>query len=274
MNERCPDLIQLAELLDREATENDAVVLRAHLESCSSCAAAYASLEAMRRELAGPVVDVDVERLARQVEAAMAAPPRRRRLALWGLAAAAALFGVVTSLVSWPRGEAEFASRGGPVATGARRDVALSLFERRGGELLLPLPLVSGANLRADTLFAMSWTTKGANMAHHGVVVAIDAAREVHWMYPAFVNAAEVPRPFELPPRRDETLMDTVVRLDAPAVGSLTVIALLDPSGPDVVSRIEASKPEERTAEGLRALVRAGDVRSWQFTIEDREDAH
>jgi anti-sigma factor RsiW len=274
MSSRCPEPAQLAALEDGEATENEAVVLRAHLEKCASCAAEHDALCAVRTELRGPVVGVDVERFAQGVERAVRAASSRRKVSRFWMMIAAAVVGIggvgviVSSLRE--RETMEFAARGGGAASGARHDVALSLFEEHDDRLVR---LETGAQVRADARFAMSWATRAASRPHHTVVLAIDATHEVHWMYPAFVSSSDVPKPIELPPKRDETPMATVVRLEGPALGPLLVIALLDPAGPDVVQRIEASKLEERTTDGLRALVQAADVRTWQLTLVTEKEA-
>jgi len=267
MSTRCPDPAQLVALEDGEATENDAAALRAHVNTCPSCAAELAALGALRERLHAPVVNVDVERVARAVEREIRAPAQRRRSVWFGMAAAFAACAALAIGVFSPTGDheaAEFAARGGSTTSGARRDVALSLFESRGDRLL---PVSSGITLPSDAVFALSYATKSARSVHRGVVIAVDAAREVHWLYPAFTDPSHVPEPFELSPGRAETAMPSVVRLQSPAAGPLVVIALLDPAEPTIVQRIEASRPEDRTPSGLSALVRAGDVRTWQVTL-------
>ena len=264
MSASCPEPTRLVALEDGEATENEAADLRRHLTSCASCRAEYEAIGALRKEIAGPVVDVDVQRLAARVALAIQEERPRRGMRLWLLAAATLGIGLVALFVARPREEAEFAARGGSAVSGARRDVSLSLFEQRGDRLMEIAP---GSQVDRSALFAMSWSTRGATTAHRAVVVAIDSGHEVHWLYPAFLGGSPMPEPIGLAARQEETPMPTSVRLEEPALGPLVVIALLDPVGSDVVAKIEGSNPSERTPDGLRLLVKAADVRSWPLTL-------
>jgi hypothetical protein len=142
--------------------------------------------------------------------------------------------------------------------------VALSLFQHGGSALV---PLAPDAVIEADALLAMSYATTAARIPHRVIVVAIDATKEVHWLYPSFVDPARIPEPVVLEPGRADTPMATIVRLEAPAAGPLTVIALLDPTDPAIVQHVEASRLTERTADGLRALIGAADARSWNLHV-------
>jgi hypothetical protein len=263
MSPPCPTEDDLIALLDGEATENRAASLRAHLQRCASCREARASLEHLRDALAAPIAGVPaegaVERILRRIEAEPtepASPPRlpreRSRLAfaltaVGALAAAAAVavsprlggdFGVVTA-----RGRAH---DGG--AHSLHRDVGVTV--RRGGDRLQPL--ADGESVSGDTTYAVSYRNLGPGASAFLMVFAVDSARAVHWIEPAYLVAGDDPSSSPLEHAAEDRLLPAAVALDDPAPGELHVVTLLTPR-PLRVSQIEGLRAGEIGPAPLRA---------------------
>jgi hypothetical protein len=72
------------------------------------------------------------------------------------------------------------------------------------------------------------------------MVFAVDAAGEVHWIYPAYLDPNTDPTSIELPPSRAEQRLPDQVELADPAAGPLRLITIVSPA-PIHVSEIERS---------------------------------
>jgi hypothetical protein len=248
MTPRCPDREEWLSLLDGEATENRAALLRAHAEVCPRCAEALAQEERLVRDLAAPVpVSADgVQTVMRRLE--QAEPRARRRawrpwtLAVGGLAAAAAL--VVVAVRPAPRDGGSFAARGKPVPWSKK--VGAELFA------LEPTPhrLQAGATLTPSTPLVAGYHNVDASAAYL-MVFALDAQGETHWLYPGFTDAHEDPAALRLEPQQLQKLLPDSVMLDELPAGSLELITLIARE-PLKVSQIESRPPIERGPVALR----------------------
>jgi hypothetical protein len=253
MSAQCPSEEELIALFDGEATENDAAELRAHLSRCAACREVSASFGEIREALSVPLPGVPApgatERiLARlQAEPLAAEPPRRLRprvLALAGLIAAAAVFVLVPRLGA----DREFTARGAPTARSLRRDVGVSV--RRGDEQLALL--AAGAIVGPGTTYAISYRNLGANGSAHMMVFAVDAARAVHWIQPAYLDAKDDPASLPLTHATSDAVLPAAAELAAPAPGPLRIVTLVTPR-PLRVSQIEALTGAELDLARLRA---------------------
>jgi RNA polymerase sigma factor (sigma-70 family) len=254
----CPKEYELYVLLDGEATENRAMELRSHIEHCSICQGTWKELETLRRDIAAPSPGLSTDGvagrvLARIAEAKELPPPpapsmRRLGIALiggLGMAAAVAL----ALLPGSNTDPGEFTARGGPSAPSLRRDVGVTL--RRGESELVPFE--NGNVVDATTKYAISYRNLGADAAFL-MVFAVDAAGDVHWIEPAYLDAKDDPVSVSLNHAEVDQMLpnaDAAV-LDNPAKGPLRVITLIS-SQPLHVKQIEALPPGSLSLERLRA---------------------
>jgi anti-sigma factor RsiW len=243
----CPSSDELLLLLDGEVTENRAAELRAHLAACSACARELRAQEALVAHLGAPVpgapspgaVDAVMARIARR-EAAV--PRRRWRIALPALAlgAAAAVVAVVALRPGPPGSDAlrapGFEARGG-AAPGWERSV--------GVELWVAGPpahrLTEGARVTGATAYAASYRNLTGE-AVHLLAFAVDAAGEVHWLYPAYLAPGSDPAAVVLPPSREPSPLPDAVALEGVPAGALRLLTVLSPR-PVTVSQVERLGP-------------------------------
>ncbi len=265
MSPTCPSEDDLIALLDGEATENRAAELRAHLRGCASCQATQASLERLRDDIAA-LVDVPEEatapRILERIQAAPVAPMQARpsRRLVYPLAAAGVL-AVAAAAALWPRLSGDpgtFAARGhGPegVVRSLHRDVGVTVRRSTAG---LP-PLADGEGVSGETTYAVTYRNLGAGASAFLMVLAVDSAHAVHWIYPAYLDAKDDPSSVPLDHAVENHLLPATVTLDSPAPGELRVITLVTPR-PLRVSQIEALKGPEIAAGPLRARFPEADV--------------
>jgi anti-sigma factor RsiW len=277
MSRECPKREDLTRLLDGEATENQAARMRAHAASCPRCEAELAQIARLVADISAPApgpapeVEAGVALLMRRIEAGAAAPaaPRARRYAALGagaaalaLAAAAALLAVLPGLSGAgaagerPRGpeagaagaapEGVFAPRGAAGPGPLSRDVGLTLYRLS----TTPTPLAPGAEVAPDA----AYTAGFRSLRRSGVYVsvfAVDAAGDIHWLYPGYTDPASDPESLALPYAAAETALPESVILESPAPGALRFLSIIA-EAPLRVSEIERLPPRELTAEALK----------------------
>lgn len=257
MSHACPTQDELIALLDGEATENRAAELRAHIQRCSSCQREWATLEGLKRALAAPVPGIPapdaIAKLMRRIEAEERAPtPPRKPARRWpfalggALAAAAAVAAIWLGARATSRGEDLFASRGASAVASLQRNVGVSI--HRAGERLAPLAAAEAVT--KDTAYAVSYVNLGPAGSAFLMVFAVDARGEVHWIEPAYLDAADDPAAIALDHAEVDVTLPTAAVLEAPAPGPLRLVSLVSPR-PLRVSQIEALAP---AALGLTSL--------------------
>lgn len=259
MSHACPTEDELIALLDGEATENRAAALRAHLAGCAQCQRAQAALEALTRALAAPVhrapsPDAVAKIMRRiEVETPTGAPAKKaaRRLPwapLGAIAAAAAVAALWIGARAMNRDHDVFAARGGAASASLQRDVGV--FIHRAGERLEPL--AAAEVVTKDTAYAVSYVNLSPAGSAFLMVFAVDAAGEVHWIQPAYLDAADDPGAVALEHAEvDEPLPEAAV-FDAPAPGPLRLVSMVCPR-PLRVSQIEALAPSALDLASLHA---------------------
>jgi hypothetical protein len=259
MSHACPTEDELIALLDGEATENRAAALRTHVAGCTRCQRALAALEALTRALAAPVHGTPspdaVAKIMRriEVEPPAHAPAKRgaRRLPwapLGALAVAAAVATLWIGTRAMSRDAGLFAARGAAASASLQRDVGV--FIHRAGERLEPL--AAADVVTKDTAYAVSYVNLGPAGSAFLMVFAVDAAGEVHWIQPAYLDAADDPRAIALKHAETDEPLPTAAVLDAPAPGPLRLVSIVCPR-PLHVSQIESLAPSALDLASLRA---------------------
>jgi hypothetical protein len=95
------------------------------------------------------------------------------------------------------------------------------------------------------------------------MVFALDARREVHWIHPAYLDAATDPSSLELRPRVMGQALDEVAEPENPAPGALEVYALLM-SRPLTVKAVEARLAAKQLP--VPELFPEAEVEEWRCT--------
>lgn len=281
MNEACPNDDDLARLADGEATENRAAELRRHLAGCAPCRERFEGLEGLLGDLRAPVVRVDVDahvarlmgRLGevpapapgRPWSGAVAALPRPWPRAVGALAAVALV--AATALFA-PRfvprvGEEGFQARGGGAAPSLRRDVGVSVATLSPGLT----PIAPSRPVRPDATYVASYRNARASAPAYLLLFAVDAARTVHWLFPAYEKPGDDPASVELAPSSAERPLPQAAVLDRPAPGPMRLVALVT-ERPLHVSDIESLPPEALTQEAIKARFSGASIEAWLVNVE------
>ena len=250
----CPTPRELVLLFDRELTESRADAVREHLDGCPACRRDLDQLRALAADVAAPLEprpDALARLLARVDEAPEPARPRRSWRLAAALVAAAAIAGVVVavpSLVSRRIDSVDFEPRGGPAEPSLHRDVGTILYrltdrlERVGPDDAVP----------ADAAYAVAARNLGAPGSAYVMVFAQDAARDLHWIEPAWTDPSADPAPPPLPHGDRDTPPSAASALDHPAPGPMRIFTLITPR-PVHVSSVERLAGRALNADALRA---------------------
>jgi hypothetical protein len=285
----CPDsdTLLMDELGELPVNRRDA--MRGHLEECGRCLGERSRLRRMMADLGPSVCDVDaggdastftagVLSTARITPQASRRSARRRRIsgtAVAGTLAAAAAAAVW--LVASPGAEVgprvarerdqpvagTFAARGGSAASDR---LSAEILLVRGGRLQ---PLAGAAVRKSDALAVRVTNLSGADA--HVMAFAWDAAGEVHWLYPAYLDARTNPRAVPIPAGARDRLLNDVVQPDAPQAGPLRLVTLIAASPltvKDVEARLGQTPPRQRRTTDVAALFPGVIAREWSARWE------
>jgi hypothetical protein len=95
------------------------------------------------------------------------------------------------------------------------------------------------------------------------MVFALDATREIHWLHPAYLDAASDPASLELRPGAAGQTLDEVAEPEDPAAGALAVYALLSEE-PLTVKAVEARLAARQAP--VHELFPEAEVEEWRCT--------
>lgn len=222
-----------------------------HLASCRSCALQVQRLRALASALQGLSLAQPAPTFTAALRRRMAAPRRSS----WRnpLLAAASLCAALAMLVlgrALPDVRGTFSVRG---ASGAKS-------QRLGFEVYVHEPGRPPARLERDQQVSAAagysfvvWNRSHA--AQHVMLFAVDAAREVHWFYPAFVDPATDPQSIEVAATPEVRALAEGVTPDHAAPGPIEFVGLFTAAALRV-SSVEALIRER----GPTALARAHNV--------------
>lgn len=284
MREECEKSDELSSLADGELTERRAASLREHLRGCAACQRAFQAQRDVIEALAAPAAAVDataaVARLMARLEAderravTTPAPSARRRGApfLAGALATAALAATIAiaslgGLSHRADEQGVFRARGGHDAPSLRRSVGVTLRPFGDGGL----GALAG-EVDAETTYVATYRNLSPDQPAYLLAFAVDAAGEVHWLYPAYERAGQDPEALPLPYAPIERALPTSVRLDAPAPGPLRFITLIA-AEPLRVSALESLTPADLGADALRRRWPGASIDEKRVTLGARAGA-
>lgn len=247
MTQPCPDSQALLRWIDRESLEGEAIAR--HVATCATCTARADVLGRVIGDLRAPTHPTSpeaVRRLMRRLD-----EPRPRRVPVWTWMAGAVV--ALATCVLVLRGgaiapDAGFHARGG-TGDALERWVGTTVYALQPPSALTAL--AAEADVHADTAFTLGYRNLVRDRAMWLLVFAVDAAGEVHWLYPGYAAVADDPEAMRLAITEGETLMSESVTLDRPASGRLRVVSLISPE-PLRISAIEGLAPGELTLAALQ----------------------
>jgi hypothetical protein len=233
--ERVPTSLLLSHLDEELGADEAAAVERTSVDS-ASVRQRLDSLRTLRRALAAPVPELEsralgralhaeAERQSRQRQSEKSAPAPLQRLWLAFAACALVLVGVGLGQLS-PRPE-ELPSQ---IEVGARAKSATPAAAPSRWAGIQAFRLVPGGEperlrktLHPEDGLLFAYTNLGGEPFEHLMVFCVDAARELHWFYPAYASEQENPRSIPIQSGQELALSE-VVWLDLPK-GPLTLYA-------------------------------------------------
>lgn len=263
----------IAELGDVTVNEREALVKHAH--SCPVCTVArerqqrlLADLTALPR-LGGSAEAFLAGVVARTREAGAVAPAAARSrstrvlwptLAMLSVAAALAL----VCLPSRDDGVADrIQARGGKADKLAERAASADVFVARGKTLAS----LRDATLHEGDRLAVRILNPSAEPSFL-MAFAIDARGDVHWLYPAYSDAASNPESLALGETDAPLVLRETVELDHPAPGMLRVVSLVSRKR---MSVLEVEKRlADRPGKPLASMFPESSLREWKCTWSAR----
>ncbi len=269
-----PSTAEWMRFLDGEVTANRAAQMHDHADGCADCEREMLRLRTTIEQIERPIAMAGpgaVEEIMQRIGALPDRPEEpvrrisNRTLLMWAgggaLAAAAALAFVA---IAPSKREGVFSARGGAAALGdaaeLERNVGFSFFAGSAGEIAQGAKISSRAELTARYRNLL-------DVPVYALVFAIDAAGEVHWLYPAFVDPETVPVAERLTSNEREGRFGDGVVLDAPASGPMSLIALISRE-PMTVAAIESLSIEQRTPAAIAARWSDSSLQSIDVEVE------
>jgi hypothetical protein len=259
MTSPCPPSNQWDLLDDRQLPEAEAQVLREHARTCGRCGTALKDSEALLARLAAPFGGTaseasvaEVMRRVRMREAPRARPSRPRwaqvGVVFGALAASVLLVLVAPRMLAGDEQPADWTPRGAGSPSALSQRVGIR-FHRATNP---PTPLEAGARLPPTAPLVAAYRNIETTRPVHLLAFAVDAAGEVHWLYPGHLSeTSDEPAPRLETTGPQERMMPEAVQLDAPAAGPLRLVSIVSPE-PLRVSSVERLVPGQRTLAALR----------------------
>ena len=230
MTRPCPEHQVLLGWIDREVVARDAEDVQRHVAACATCTTEVDALGRLIGDLRAPAgVPASPEAIRRVMDRLDDAPPRRMPAWTWMTGAAVALATCILVLWGGPIGrDAGFQARGGGSSDALERWVGTTVYALRPREPALAM-LTVDATVHGDTAFTLGYRNLIRDREMWLLVFAVDAADQVHWLYPGYTAVEDDSEAMRLASTEEETLMSESVTLERPAPGRLRVVSLISP---------------------------------------------
>ncbi|MGE0870743.1 MAG: anti-sigma factor [Kofleriaceae bacterium] len=269
MSSSCVEPGELGRYLDGELTANRSNAVRAHVATCAACGRAIESERQLIADLAAPVpqrTDELVRRVMTKLDAPATPAPRRAapRFVWAGALAAAAMLTVFVATRSTNR--EQFTARGPSVTADVRQELARHVGVTAFVSQPAKRQLADGDRVADNAAFMFSFRNLYSTARVYFIAFAVDAKDDVHWFYPAYVDATTDPLAIELARADAETLLPEAIELEDVAPGPLRVITIASPI-PLRVSQIERLPAPELTRNALEARWRDAVIRELHLQI-------
>jgi RNA polymerase sigma-70 factor (ECF subfamily) len=237
---------ELACYLEGELSASEVSRLESMLAESAEARIRLDQLRRIRRMLATPDPELEhidlVGPLGHAIAAGEARKPVRPRWLVWSACAAAAACVALASTVAIRRGptESEYREKSAAVEPADHTLAAIGVYRAR--EHNAPEPIGSEFS-RRDGLLISFLNTGNAPFAYL-MVFGIDAANEVHWFFPAYIEERTNPMSIPITEQGSQSLLPDVIQHDF-ASGRLAIYALFlqQPLG---VKEVEAWLRAER----------------------------
>jgi len=273
---KCPSDEQLLLFVLGELSVNESEAVARHRAACADCRAALRERTELLSDLrATPELESSEDEFTRRVLARrdrqQSPGSSSRSTRGWARALAVSLVAAAALFALLPRFETELAMHSqadhgqprGTTTAGLAAEPFAELFRVRDG-VFTPL---GEAALTAGDAIAVRCSNAGDEPVRL-LVFALDAESTVHWLYPAYLDAATNPESITIAARTRDRLLDEMVEPEAPRAGALRVFALFS-RAPLTVADIEAHRAELALTT-LPAFLGGARVQRWSTTWNER----
>jgi hypothetical protein len=190
----------LAAFLEGEVTQSEAEQIVAKLRDCAISRRRLERVRKLRLGLSKLPDELDgVDLVAGVRYAISSAPPAARVRAahrIWWSSAAVVGLVAILALVLWPRGphgmgsEASRDKAVGNETQAPDRWIGIKVFRIVTG---LAQPVTDGGTIQTTDRLVFRYNNLGSEPFNYLMIFGIDAARDIHWYYPAYVDAGSNP---------------------------------------------------------------------------------
>jgi anti-sigma factor RsiW len=274
----CPRTESIARLIAEDLPVAEARALERHLEGCPACSGHRAAALSLVGSIGSRPGVEDGEAFVRETLARLDRPPTRS--ARWRILAAAAVVLVALPLGylglrlgSAPDRPGTFTARGQRPVTGSarlRRQVGVEPLLVRGLDRRL---LEDGVRLRPADALAFRYSNLSGRTLRL-MAFAVDASGEVHWFYPAYLDAGTDPAAVPIEARARGKLLAEVVQPQGVVAGRLRVVTLvMELSRAMTVKQVERLLSGRDASASLSPLFPAAIVADeWTVRMEGNAD--
>ena len=224
----CPAEEALSAWVDGQGDQ----ALSQHVRSCAACAKQVEQLRAVVRELAQLELAREAPAFTSAVQAKLGARPAKRPFVPL-FAAGAVLAACLAVLGVWPQQQG-FEARGGGDATGSR--LGFEVYVHQKGRAAARLAEAQRVSTSTGYSFVV---LNRSHQQQYLMLFALDAHKDVHWFYPAFVDPKSDPSSLLVPAAPEVRALPEGITPERAAAGPVRFVALFT-AAPLRVAEIEA----------------------------------
>lgn len=216
-----PSSATLAAYLEGELTASEAMQLGAALARCADAQRRLCQLREIRTRLRSPDPELEGVDLSAGIQRMIGAPRRVPALRAWLGALSIAGLAAAFALVARAPHAAEFRAKSAAPYRANAPQASVQLHRLRDRARPEPAPLV----LRPRERLLFSYVNRGARPFAYLMVFAVDAAGQVRWFEPAYVQQGTDPEAMRIQSQERAQLIPDVIE-QAFAPGALVIYAL------------------------------------------------